>query len=861
MTIPAPHLDDRDFHQLVEQARAFLTKTCPEWTDLSPSDPGMTLLEAFAFLTDTMIYRLNRLPEKAYIEFLRLLGLQLAPPAAAAVTLVFTLAQAAEQPVEIPRGTRVTVGRAQSGSEPPIFTTAQTVSIAVGETQVSVLAYHCEYVIAELVAVSTGLPGMTFTVQRAPIIAPTGDEIDLVVAVEARPEDLIERASAIEHNGKTYRVWREVDGFANTAPDDLVYTADRATGRVSFAPALQRLQPDQRLEELSRALAAVPAAGREIRVWYRRGGGNDGNVAAGTLTVLKDPIAGVTVTNPQAATGGQAPETLENALIRGPLEFRTLRRAVTVSDFEQIALASSRAIARAHAFTRAAAWSFAKPGSVEVLLVPDVDGNGQGTSQLSPEMLQAQQVADSRALVQQALDQRKILGTTCVVNWAHYKTVSVHARIVARREEDAAAVKQRILERLALTISPLPTRFNPTGWGFGQALRVSNVYDIALAEPGVRWVDGVEFLVDDVPTQQVAGIIVDNNQPNTWYAASGPTLYRTLNDGDSWEPVGQFPNERVRRMCSHPNVAGLVAMATLLPENQGSRVYISTDCGENWLEENWSFEFEVQDMAWTIRDDVPLLLLATSKGLYELKRQPGAVPVQVLVDPTHQDRGMYAVVVATDVRGTASVAVAAQATAGVYLSRQGGSSESFRLIGMAGQDIRTLAVQYNGPRSFLWAGIAASGPEDKGKGCFSWELTGPGDPPDGWRTFSQGWSAGSCHRITFADTTVLAATFRSGIMRLDSTKVNPSWTAANVQSGLPLRDPGRFYPVDDLALNPTNQIVLTAGSQGIFRSADRGSTFQPASSKRFTDKVLLPRTWLFCSGDHDITVVNEDEAR
>lgn len=65
MTIELPDLDDRTFMQLVEEARRHITRTCPEWTDLSPHDPGMTLVEAFAHLTEVMIYRLNRLPDKA----------------------------------------------------------------------------------------------------------------------------------------------------------------------------------------------------------------------------------------------------------------------------------------------------------------------------------------------------------------------------------------------------------------------------------------------------------------------------------------------------------------------------------------------------------------------------------------------------------------------------------------------------------------------------------------------------------------------------------------------------------------------------------------------------------------------------
>ncbi len=62
MPLPTPNLDDRDFDDLVRAARERILRSCPEWTDLSPSDPGMVLLDVFAYLTDQMLYRLNRLP-------------------------------------------------------------------------------------------------------------------------------------------------------------------------------------------------------------------------------------------------------------------------------------------------------------------------------------------------------------------------------------------------------------------------------------------------------------------------------------------------------------------------------------------------------------------------------------------------------------------------------------------------------------------------------------------------------------------------------------------------------------------------------------------------------------------------------
>ena len=87
MPLVPPNLDDRRFDDLVAEAKRIIAQTCPEWTDLSPGDPGMVLVELFAHLTEVMLYRLNRLPDKAFVELLRLIGVRLQPPSAAGVTL------------------------------------------------------------------------------------------------------------------------------------------------------------------------------------------------------------------------------------------------------------------------------------------------------------------------------------------------------------------------------------------------------------------------------------------------------------------------------------------------------------------------------------------------------------------------------------------------------------------------------------------------------------------------------------------------------------------------------------------------------------------------------------------------------
>src|SRR5215510_11569833 len=153
MPIETPNLDDRDFERLLAEATGVIRKYSPQWTDLSPSDPGMILLEAFAHLTEVMIYRLNRLPQKAYVEFLRLIGVKLYPPSAATVTLRFSLSRPQDSPVEIPRGARVTIGRASGANEAPVFITTRAASIEPGKESTEALACHCELIEGELIGI------------------------------------------------------------------------------------------------------------------------------------------------------------------------------------------------------------------------------------------------------------------------------------------------------------------------------------------------------------------------------------------------------------------------------------------------------------------------------------------------------------------------------------------------------------------------------------------------------------------------------------------------------------------------------------------------------------------------------------
>ncbi|MDJ0770651.1 MAG: putative baseplate assembly protein [Ilumatobacter sp.] len=128
MALPAPRLDDRSFQDLVDDAKRLVQRRCPEWTDHNVSDPGVTLIETFAWMTDLLLYRLNRVPDRHFVKFLELIGVQLFPPTAANVEVTFWLSAPADQRLTIHEQTEVATLRTPD-EEPVEFATTADLHI------------------------------------------------------------------------------------------------------------------------------------------------------------------------------------------------------------------------------------------------------------------------------------------------------------------------------------------------------------------------------------------------------------------------------------------------------------------------------------------------------------------------------------------------------------------------------------------------------------------------------------------------------------------------------------------------------------------------------------------------------------
>src|ERR671911_396866 len=128
MSLPAPNLDDRTFQDLVDEAKRLVQQRCPEWTDHNVHDPGVTMIELFAWMTDQLVYRLNRVPERNYLKFLDLIDVKLFPPTAATCDITFWLSSPREAEVRVPTGTEVATERVE-GEEPVVFATSMELAI------------------------------------------------------------------------------------------------------------------------------------------------------------------------------------------------------------------------------------------------------------------------------------------------------------------------------------------------------------------------------------------------------------------------------------------------------------------------------------------------------------------------------------------------------------------------------------------------------------------------------------------------------------------------------------------------------------------------------------------------------------
>jgi predicted phage baseplate assembly protein len=318
-------------------------------------------------------------------------------------------------------------------------------------------AEHAEVVPAETIGRSDGVPGQAYAVTRTPVL----------------PRRQGEHVRVADMDGTTD--WVEVDDFTRSGPNDLHFVWESGTGNVRFGPRVR--YPDGSIRQHGR----IPRDGAQIVVTgYRHGGGSRGNVGARTLTVMRSSVPYVRgVANLAAAAGGVEAETVAEAKIRGPLSLRTGQRAVTIGDYERMALESSNEVARARCLPAPRG-----NGSVQLLIVPEVRG--------TPVEHRLDDFAISTQLmerVREHLDGHRLVGTTMEVSTPYYQGVSVVALVHAGPGRPVELVRQRAVEAITRFINPLTGGSEGAGWPFDADLNAAVITQLLESVEGLERVE------------------------------------------------------------------------------------------------------------------------------------------------------------------------------------------------------------------------------------------------------------------------------------------------------------------------------------------------------------------------------------
>ncbi|MEV8098545.1 putative baseplate assembly protein [Kitasatospora sp. NPDC085879] len=108
MALIGPILDDRTFAQLRDELIKRIPVYNPEWTDHNATDPGVALLELFAYLGESLLFRFNQIPDATKVAFLRLLGVR--PRSARLAHTLLVLDTDRPAGVQVLRGTEARAG-------------------------------------------------------------------------------------------------------------------------------------------------------------------------------------------------------------------------------------------------------------------------------------------------------------------------------------------------------------------------------------------------------------------------------------------------------------------------------------------------------------------------------------------------------------------------------------------------------------------------------------------------------------------------------------------------------------------------------------------------------------------------------
>lgn len=553
----------KDYDSLLRAMFDLLSQRAPEWRDRNESDPGIVLLELFAYAGDQLSWLQDRVALEGTLrtatqfesvrKLLQLVGYTMDAGQAGAADLVFELQGASA--LFLPAGFAVrTVAR--DGEQALVYETAVDAVLHPAASRIALAAdapSSADGRQAQCAADLTGAvgPGDRLLLQHGSQRewAEVASAVYGPVSTLTFAEPLAARYSAggatpalaygnvvVATHGCSVVETATGDGTARQrvalelAPLTQLPEENSAVGPGATTQPVLTVRVDRadwlavddfidsaaadRHYRLSRdndgqvtlhfgdgSSGAAPPPGARIDLRYRVGNGLAGQVAADALVVFDDPAQRiVAVRNPMPATGARDPQTLAQARLLGPDSLRRQDRAVLPADYEAVLAAGVQIGARRIVPLQSRART-RDTGSWSTVFV-SVDLPDRQPLAATPGL---------RAAFEALLDARRMAGVDVRVEDARYCPLHIALQVDVGDAHFArdvrAAVEAALLGPVAAD-QPLPL-FAPGRLRFGQAVALSDVYGAASAVEGVRSVTVTRFkrLGDRYADAEAAGAI------------------------------------------------------------------------------------------------------------------------------------------------------------------------------------------------------------------------------------------------------------------------------------------------------------------------------------------------------------------
>ncbi|MGB1016341.1 MAG: putative baseplate assembly protein, partial [Nannocystaceae bacterium] len=383
----------------------------------------------------------------------------------------------------------------------------------------TVWASHCVTRRGELLGSGNSTQGQVFRTAATPVL--DDHEIDVRELLDPTEEELTELFSEVREErldlirnaadrvAEVWVRWSPVLHFHESGQRDRHYTLDSASGTVVFGDGVYGM--------------AVPRGQGNVRLTrYRTGGGVHGNRPKGAVSELKTSVPYVdSVVNHVPSSGGTSAEPDERVRVRGPMRLRHRERAVTPSDYEDLALEAAPEVVRAHAMLvpfnpidlvidlsdlDSGEQGAARTSGRGRVVLSDVPGDVTHASKQAATVhvvivpnSDEDQPAPSLGLLERVdtyLHERASTAVRLRISGPRWIKVTVTATIVPEEGADPDRLVVAVEQSIQRFLNPLTGGDNGEGWSFGRAPQRSHLFRRIDSIPGVHHVRQLELSTD-----------------------------------------------------------------------------------------------------------------------------------------------------------------------------------------------------------------------------------------------------------------------------------------------------------------------------------------------------------------------------